>query len=133
MSTQVGVWEWINDAEEGWRGGTETGGQGETSAETSDCEPQGFTSALDVFALGLCWVDGHATAEDEANKANYNILESAGDQGTSMTKQIWSTINTLQSIDKIWAGLIRWPNKGKEGSCTDTLTDRIAAYDMIIS
>ena len=70
------------DAEEGQRGGTETGGQGETSAETSNCEPQGFkfTSALDVFALGLCWVDGHATAEDEANKANYNIWKSAGVQ-----------------------------------------------------
>lgn len=55
------------------------GEEEETSGETSDREPQGFTSTLDmaanVFALGLHQVDGHATTnEDELGSEEVVII-----------------------------------------------------------
>ena len=45
------------------------------------------------------------------------IWKSSGNQqGSSMTRLIWSMISTPPSVDKIWPGITRWSNNGKEGS-----------------
>ena len=62
------------------------------------------------------------------------IVNSSGNRrGSGMTRQIWSTINTPTSVDKIWPDLIRRSNNDKEGSYTDASTKKVAAYHMVIS